>query len=333
MDRCFVSRFVPVSLLLAAVLFALPAAAVPASPSWAPPYEVQVVVDGTPVREFLHDGRYYVEGRKGERYVLRLVNRTDRRVEVVATVDGLDVVDGKPGDFVRKRGYVLAPWQTYDIDGFRLDMGRVAAFRFSSVNGSYAARTGNARNVGVIGVAFFEERRPMPRPRPMPMRPRHDEEGEFGGGARRYSEDDGDARFESRAAGPTASAQARGGAGFGSFDAPADTTAAEAPASAVDALASRERSVGKKSSRPGLGTAFGESRYSSVVETTFVRASGSRPTRLVSVRYDDRDGLIAQGVPVNPPPPSDTWLRATADPFPAAPHRRRFSQPPSGWDQ
>ena len=30
--------------------------------------------------------------------------------------------------------------------------------RFGSVGGSYAARKGKARNVGVIGIAFFHER-------------------------------------------------------------------------------------------------------------------------------------------------------------------------------
>ena len=38
-------------------------------------------------------------------------------------------------------------------------MDTVAAFRFGSVRGSYAAqKTGDSRNVGVIGVAIFNER-------------------------------------------------------------------------------------------------------------------------------------------------------------------------------
>jgi hypothetical protein len=36
-------------------------------------------------------------------------------------------------------------------------MSQVAAFRFGSVRDSYAARKGDAQNVGVIGVAFFAE--------------------------------------------------------------------------------------------------------------------------------------------------------------------------------
>jgi hypothetical protein len=43
------------------------------------------------------------------------------------------------------------------IDGFRQSWDEVAAFRFGRVADSYAARTSGDRNVGVIGVALFEE--------------------------------------------------------------------------------------------------------------------------------------------------------------------------------
>ncbi len=319
-------------LSLAFLVSVLPrlAVAVPASPGYDPPYEVQVVVDGAPLAEFRHDGRYFVEGRKGQRYALRLINRTGRRVEVVATVDGLDVIDGKPGDYVRKRGYVLGPWQTYDVEGFRLDMGRVAAFRFSSVANSYAAQTGSARNVGVIGVAFFEERRPTPvRRPPRPIRPQYGQGGGGSGGFGRMGGwEDGDVAGEASAADemamPAAKSRTESAAG-----ATRSGPAASAPAPATDGLMQQERAEARR--RPGLGTAFGESRHSEVGETTFVRANPATPTRIVSVRYDDRAGLRAQGVPVDPPRPSETWMRATADPFPATPPRR-FARPPAGWD-
>jgi hypothetical protein len=72
-------------------------------------------------------------------------------------VDGLDVIDGRPGSF-DKRGYLVNPWASVEIDGFRRSMEQVAAFRFGSVARSYAASKGDARNVGVIGVAVFAER-------------------------------------------------------------------------------------------------------------------------------------------------------------------------------
>lgn len=100
--------------------------------------------------------RAYVVGERGARYAIQIRNNTGNRYEVVATVDGLDVIDGRPGAY-EKRGYILSPWATLDIDGFRRSETEVAAFRFGSVSGSYAASKGGARNVGVIGVAFFQE--------------------------------------------------------------------------------------------------------------------------------------------------------------------------------
>jgi hypothetical protein len=106
----------------------------------------------------MHVGdRTYVVGTEGERYAIVISNHTPRRFEAVATVDGLDVMNGKPGTFDH-RGYVLLPYASLEIDGFRQSEDAVAAFRFSKVRDSYAAQRGEARNVGVIGVAFFAER-------------------------------------------------------------------------------------------------------------------------------------------------------------------------------
>jgi len=106
----------------------------------------------------MHVGeRTYVSGTEGERYAIVITNHTPRRFEAVATVDGLDVISGKTGSF-GNRGYVLMPWASLEIDGFRQSEDAVAAFRFAKVRDSYAAQRGEARNVGVIGVAFFAER-------------------------------------------------------------------------------------------------------------------------------------------------------------------------------
>lgn len=105
--------------------------------------------------------RNYVIGSAGARYTIMLSNRTGRRYEAVATVDGLDVINGKPGNF-RNRGYILSPYASVRIDGFRRSDAEVAAFRFGAVGDSYAAQKGSDRNVGVIGVALFAERGPDP---------------------------------------------------------------------------------------------------------------------------------------------------------------------------
>ncbi|HVR02265.1 MAG TPA: hypothetical protein VMT47_09040, partial [Polyangia bacterium] len=127
-------------------------------------YELQVLVDGVPAPTFFQRGGTYVQGELGARYTLRILNHTARRIEAVASVDGRDVVDGHPADFRSKRGYLVPAFGQVDIDGWRLSRAEVAAFRFSSVADSYAARTGSAREVGVIGAAIFPERY-LPRPR------------------------------------------------------------------------------------------------------------------------------------------------------------------------
>ena len=99
----------------------------------------------------------YVIGEVGRRYAIVIHNYTDRRIEVVLSVDGLDVLDGKPAAFT-KPGYLIAPYSSLEVDGFRQSMETVAAFRFGSVSQSYANKKyGDTRNVGVIGLALFYE--------------------------------------------------------------------------------------------------------------------------------------------------------------------------------
>lgn len=106
----------------------------------------------------LSNGRQsYVVGRDGDRYSIRIRNNERHRVEVVATVDGLDVVDGTKGSY-QKRGYVVEPYSSVLIEGFRRSTSAVASFRFGAVSESYAARTGSDRQIGVIGIALFDER-------------------------------------------------------------------------------------------------------------------------------------------------------------------------------
>jgi len=112
---------------------------------------------GRPLPAFFAGGHTYAIGEAGQRYTITVNNQGNYRVEAVASVDGLDVLDGKAANF-SKRGYLVSAWGNVEIDGFRQTSDHVAAFRFGSVRDSYAARTGTDRNVGVIGVAFFAPR-------------------------------------------------------------------------------------------------------------------------------------------------------------------------------
>lgn len=103
-------------------------------------------------------GRRFVAGAIHSNYSIVVHNTSKSTLEVVASVDGLDVQDGKPASF-SKRGYLIDPGKTLTIKGFRTSYDHVAAFKFSSVSGSYAnLRHGDTRNVGVIGIAVFTQK-------------------------------------------------------------------------------------------------------------------------------------------------------------------------------
>jgi hypothetical protein len=103
-------------------------------------------------------GRRFVAGSKDSTYSIVVKNRSKSALEIVASVDGLDVQDGKAAAFA-KRGYIIGAGETLEIEGFRTSYNKVAAFKFSSVSNSYAnLRHGDTRNVGVIGLAVFTQK-------------------------------------------------------------------------------------------------------------------------------------------------------------------------------
>jgi hypothetical protein len=270
----------------------------------------------------------------GQRYTIRVSNPTARRVEAVISVDGLDVIDGRTAD-LRKRGYVVPPYGELRVDGFRVSTQQVATFRFSSVANSYAGRKGQARNVGVIGVAFFDEREApqIVTPR-VPVEPNH------------YDKDDGydyhvdidveasaPERRAKEAPAPRAEQAPSPGrgpgsalGGSGSAGAPrVSSKASRAPAPARDEAYGQDfRGGAQPKQRPGLGTEFGEQRYSAVSWTQFVRANPSKPFALAELRYNDVTGLQALGIQIYPVDADELATRETADPFPGS----RFAQPP-----
>jgi hypothetical protein len=264
-------------------------------------YELEVRADGHRARDFDHDGQTYILGQPGERYVLRIHNHSAERIEAVVSVDGLDVMDGKSGAY-SKRGYLVPAYSFVDVDGWRLSNHEVAAFRFAPIAASYAAQTGRARDVGVIGVAIFTERQ-VARVVPWPE-------------ARERSAPQRELQAELAPPAPEAANDAVGG----SSSAPAAQSAAPG----------RSRLEGKRSqARSGLGTEFGEAVGSEVHEVSFTRANASKPARILGARYNDRDGLLALGIDVDGDASRDLALRQSATPFPTS--ERRFAAPPPGW--
>ena len=106
---------------------------------------------------YWHEGRRYVVGKPGNEYSIRVRNGGSARILAVMSVDGVNVITGDSAS-PSQSGYVFASGETADIAGWRKSMSRTAAFYFTALPDSYAARTGRPDNVGVIGVAVFRER-------------------------------------------------------------------------------------------------------------------------------------------------------------------------------
>jgi hypothetical protein len=268
------------------------------------PYQVELWYgDSGRLPTFSSGGKAYVLGTIGERYRIHIANPTSRRVEAVVSVDGLDAIDGRTASFEDKRGYVIAPYADVTVDGFRTSADQVATFRFSSVRDSYAGRKGQDRNVGVIGVAFFPERELPMQAVPPPAQSYDDRPRSSGGPMPPRKAAPADAEASSRApAAPSAAPESKGDA-----------------AGAYGGSARREV-------RRGIGTEFGEQRYSNVGYTSFQRESSVQPAHIVELRYNDRQGLLALGIPVDRAlgRESEVSRRETADPFP----RSRYATPP-----
>jgi hypothetical protein len=108
-----------------------------------------------------HDGRAYVAGKPGNEYQITVRNRAGEDLLAVMSVDGVNAITGATADAAQS-GYVLSPGAAFDVQGWRKSLSETAAFYFTSLGDSYAARTGRPDNVGVIGVALFRRKQEQP---------------------------------------------------------------------------------------------------------------------------------------------------------------------------
>lgn len=108
-----------------------------------------------------HEGRAYVLGKPGNEYQIVLRNRLREELLAVVSVDGVNVITGQTAH-PSQSGYVLRPHATVEIQGWRRNLSQTAAFYFTSLPDSYAARTGRPGEVGVIGVALFRKKTTAP---------------------------------------------------------------------------------------------------------------------------------------------------------------------------
>lgn len=117
-----------------------------------------VVDDQGKALPMIRDGKnYYVKAKEGQSYQLRYENQTSNTYEIVASVDGLDVLNGQEASKYSS-GYVLNAHATLSIEGFRKSDEAVASFTFGKPEESYAANSSNGTidNTGIIGTVVYE---------------------------------------------------------------------------------------------------------------------------------------------------------------------------------
>jgi hypothetical protein len=145
--------------------------------------------EGRRLQVYWHEGRAWIAGRPGNEYQVTLRSRQSQDVLAVVSVDGVNVITGQTAD-PSQSGYVLSPRGGLDILGWRKSLSQTAAFYFTALPDSYAARTGRPDNVGVIGVALFRRKvEPIPQSQPYGQvapsaAERRDSRNEAGSGAR-----------------------------------------------------------------------------------------------------------------------------------------------------
>ncbi len=253
---------------------------------------------GAVLTPYYRHGEYWVAGRPGARYAIRIRNHRPERLLAVTSVDGLNVLTGVLASW-DQAGYVFRPDEDYEISGWRKSDAEVADFTFTDPSSSYAGRTDRPANIGIIGIALFRERSSEP-----PL---------IGGDSPRAREP---------------SAQLR---------TPPSPTAGKAAGAADDSTApSENRSLQAQRSSPampsavmpaplpapGLGTGHGEREYSYVSHTEFARLS-TTPDEVIRIRYDRLENLIAMGIVRRPPP-----VQPQLNPFPASAPSAYVPDPP-----
>ncbi|HNY12578.1 MAG TPA: hypothetical protein PKK26_13395 [Candidatus Wallbacteria bacterium] len=119
---------------------------------------VSILIDGQRTRIYCKNGEYFIEGREGRHYSLLIVSRTDGRIKVVSSVDGLDVVDGSSRKGYDRMGHIINGYGSANIRGWRISDNEVASFCFGPISESYAMKMDRPSNIGVINFAFFREK-------------------------------------------------------------------------------------------------------------------------------------------------------------------------------
>ena len=119
--------------------------------------DFSVATDNGNLSIYRDASNYYLQGKAGQAYRLVYQNNSSKTYEVVASVDGINVLDGSEASRYDD-GYVLRPNEELVIEGFRKSQEAVASFIFSKPENAYAANTdsGSIDNTGIIATVIYE---------------------------------------------------------------------------------------------------------------------------------------------------------------------------------
>ena len=277
-------------------------------------YEVDILVNGKPIKQFRYKGDSFIEGRKGSNFELKFTNNTWKRVEVVPSVDGLDVIDGEECG-TESSGYVVNARDSITIPGWRLDNDTVAEFIFKDKKKSYASRSGKGTaNVGAIGFMVFEEKQyvyvppinpsppwtPYPHPWDNPWLPRpYGPWFSSGIGCVTNTTSNtnipinvnvkgtGKVLFEDDGAPTTETMSSSGSLG-----------SAQNMSISLDSLGSNRAIEQSDAGIFNIGVGFGDEQDHSVHEVSFQRDDADYPTETLVIYYDSRKGLENRGIKI-----------------------------------
>lgn len=247
-------------------------------------YEFEVLIHGSAAKEYYHEGSYYIEGKQGSRFSLKMRNNSNERALFVPTVDGLSIMDGKEGSF-KSGGYIVNAYDSLTIDGWRTSDDNIAEFFFSTPKESYAKKMSKGNNLGVIGCAVFKEKEKVKVVEKIIIEKEQCNHHHCNWNCPNYW--------------PTFTVNSGSNGGSAFFT----STSLNCNTSGTYELSSASlKSTTKSSSMDmsaGLGTGFGQDKYSPVITVEFEKESS--PTTVFSLFYNTRHNLEAMGVEFKKP--------------------------------
>jgi hypothetical protein len=220
-------------------------------------YELQILVNGSPITEYFHDNNYFVEGRESTEFSIQIKNSSFEDIEAIISLDGLSILDGKQAGN-KSSGFVVKAYNSAKLDGWAISNQQAKAFFFTAGSNSYAAKTKKASNIGVIGAMIFRKKQPKMVWRNNLLQTNQTPWNVVTG-----------PRLNQVSASISASASATGAIAFNSASADAENN---------------------------LGAGWGDTISQTLVNVNFERRDPDNPDSLMAIYYDDRKGLERRGI-------------------------------------